>query len=175
MTTVIIAVAIIAVVAGALLVYWWYSRSQTAWLFKGAYATYEGTTTVSFIPVNMTVREEVVDYNSTHAQVLVFMRMESSLTGPIEQQNTSWIDLRKNEHEIEGATLTRTYEDHVYIEGLGTRLCTIYEYMDDNSTWTYYIDKAIGWPVKLKLVTTGLGAFSLDLILKETNIPGLKP
>jgi len=37
-----------------------------------------------------------------------------------------------------------------------------------------YVDKEIGFPIKMKVGTSGTVSYSLDLNLVETNIPGLK-
>jgi hypothetical protein len=85
-----ISVIIIVIVIGAFLAYWLFLRPRTtSWLFKGAYATYKGTTTLlSYMTMNITIRQEVVDYNSTHAKLLTFTKMETSFAGATEYQNT---------------------------------------------------------------------------------------
>lgn len=172
-----VAVIVIVVIAGVF-AYWWISRpapaSQAAWLFDGAYATYSGQTTVSIVTVNMTMRLEVVDFNSTHAKLLTYMKMESNMMAPIETQNTTWADLRTTSFEVEGYNLTQTREDDVYIEGFGTKHCMIYEYSGPGMTMTYYVDKEIGWPLKMEFsVSEGTIDMDFNLTLKETNIPGL--
>lgn len=172
-TKIILAIVIVVVIIVAVfLVYWFFLRPQTPWLFKGAYAEYTGETTISFISVNITMRLEVVDYNSSHAKLLQYVKMETGLTGTEEFQNTTWVDLKETTYEPEGYEFLRSYEDYVYFEGLGTRYCKVYEYNSDGTTITYYIDKEIGWPLKLSMSMTG--DLSLDLTLVETNIPGLK-
>lgn len=171
---VVAAIIIIAVVWGCFLYYWVALRPRTVWLFKGAYATYEGNAVVSFVSLNVTIREEVVDFNNTHAQLLTYFRMTSSITGTLENQSTTWVDLYENEYSPEGANLTRTYEDYVYVENLGTRHCIVFEYEDSGTAMTIYVDKEIEWPVKMTFGMTGQSAFSIDLNLVDTNIPGLK-
>jgi hypothetical protein len=170
-------VVIVIVVVAGVFAYWWFSRPPpftASWLFEGAYAEYSGQTTVPFVSMNMTMRFEVVEYNSTHAKLLTHMKMESNVTAPIESEDTTWADLRTTSYEVEGYDLTETREDDVYIEGFGTKHCMIYEYSGPNIMMTYYVDKEIGWPIKMEFtVTQGSMSMDFDLTLNETNIPEL--
>jgi len=175
----VIAVVIIAAVLGAFL-YWFYIAPQgIPWLFKGAYAKYHGKTTVLFVNVELDLRLEVVDYNATHAKLLMYMKMETPL-GSQEFQNVTWSDLSKKSYDVEGYNLKRTYEQETYIESIGTRTCIIYEYESKTAPgtlMTMYVDKSVGWPVKMKFsseTTQTMPGMSLDLTLTESNIPGLK-
>lgn len=182
---IVAAVVIVIVVVAAVFAYWWFSRpspaSQASWLFAGAYAEYSGKTTVPITQVttmelNMTMRLRVVDYNSTHAKLLTYMKMESNMMQPFESEDTTWADLRATtaSYEVEGYDLTQTREDDVYIEGLGTKHCMIYEYSSSGMTMTYYLDKEINWPVKMEFSMTQSSIhMDFDLTLKDTNIPGL--
>jgi hypothetical protein len=174
----VIAVAVIAVVVGAFLVSALISgpQGQNAWLFKGAYATYEGSATVTFVSFTFTLRQEVVDFNSTHAELLTSVSMGSSLSEPVEEEVSVWFDLSKNQYLIEEGTLIDSYEANLPFEGFGNRDCIVYEYATDGPTLTIYVDKQIGWPLKMKVSMTGEGSISLelDINLVETNIPGLQ-
>jgi len=169
-----IAIVIIAIIIGAFLTYWWLSKPQTAWLFKGAYATYKGTTSSIMMSMNLTIREEVVDFNSTHAKLLTTTKIEMPYMGSMEYENTTCVDLSKNDFMMEGANMTKTYEADVNVEGLGNKRCIVYEYKLDSSTMTVYVDKGIGWPVKFKYSMSGFYAYIFELKLTETNIPRLK-
>ena len=174
-----IALVVIAVVVSALLVGILFLKpsGQSAWLFKGAYAKYEGSATVILLSFDFSIRQEVVDWNSTHAQLKVSVSMDSSLSEPVESDQTMWVDLSKNLYMIENATLVNSYEaNNLYIEGVGTRNCVVYEYATDGPAMTIYVDKAIGWPLKMQISMTGEESVSLelDINLVETNIPGLK-
>ena len=179
----VVAVAVIAVVVGAFAVSALLSQpqGQSAWLFKGAYAEYEGTTSMDILSMTVsfsfTLRQKVVDFNSTHAQLLASMSIDSSMSQPVESENTIWVDLSKNQYLIEDATLVNSYEaNNLYIEGVGTKNCVVYEYATDGPTITIYVDKAIGWPLKMQVSMTGeeSGILELDINLVETNIPALK-
>jgi hypothetical protein len=173
-------VAIITIAVVALAAYWFLMRpSGIPWLFKGAYVNYHGETTISFITVKLDMRLEVVDYNSTHAKILMFVKMDTPL-GSQEFQNTTWSDLTKKSYEIEGSKLKRTYEQETYIEGFGTRKCTVYEYeslSSPGSLMIVYVDKEVAWPIKITLTTEAtqnMPGMSIDLKITESNIPGLK-
>ncbi len=178
----IIAIVAVAVIAGAFLVSAFLSSPQghDAWLFKGAYAEYEGTTSmaISFMTVSfsVTVRQEVVDFNSTHAQLRASLSMSSSASTPEENAVTIWVDLSKNQYQIDESTLVNSYEANLPFTGFGNRDCIVYEYATDGPTITIYVDKQIGWPLKMNMSMTGEGnlSLSLDLILVETNIPALQ-
>jgi hypothetical protein len=176
----VMAIIIIAVVVVALAAYWFLIRpSEIPWLFKGAYAKYHGETTVLFVTVKVDMRLEVVDYNSTHAKLLMYVKMDTPL-GSREFQNTTWSDLTKKSYEIGGLELKRTYEQETYIEGFGTRKCTVYEYeslSNPGSLMIVYIDKETAWPIKITLTTEAtqnISEMSIDLKITESNIPGLK-
>jgi len=166
-------VAVVLVLAVSAVVYWWwFLRPQTPWLFVGAFAKYQGETTVLTVTVNMTMRLEVLEYNNTHAKLLTYVRMEMGIGEPFEFQNTTWADLEENSFEVEGYDLMTSYEDHVYFEGLGTRLCTIFEYSSADMDMTYYVDSGTGFPLKMAFSLSDLD-MDFELTLKETNIPGL--
>ena len=183
----VIAVAVIAVVVVAFLVSALISstQGQNAWLFKGAYAIFEGTTSIDVLSISIsfsfTLRQEVVDFNSTHAQLLTSVSINSSLSGSLEEEVmdeevTVWVDLSENQYLIEEGTLVNSYEANLPFEGFGNRDCIVYEYATDGPTLTIYVDKQIGWPLKMTVSMTGEGSLSLelDINLVETNIPGLK-
>jgi hypothetical protein len=123
------------------------------------------------------MRLEVVDYNSTHAKLLMYVKMETPL-GSQEFQNTTWSDLTKKSYEIQGSKLKRVYDQETYIEGFGTRKCTVYEYeTSPGSLMIAYVDKETSWPIKFTLTTEttqNAPKISMDLKITETNIPGLK-
>lgn len=155
------------------------SLGQSSWLFKGAYAKYSGNAEVFLVKFDFTIREEVVDWNSTHAQLLNTVSIDSSLSEPTENTQIVWVDLSKNQYIIENTSLINKYEaTNLYIEGVGTRNCVVYEYAteDGGPTMTIYVDRTIGWPLKMKMSITGENSLSLelDINLVETNIKGLR-
>ena len=193
----VIAVAVIAVVLGAFLVTAFLSQpqGQSAWLFKGAYAIYEGSASISAedlggmldmsMSVDFTVRQEIVDFNDTHALISTSFQMSSSVGGyggtTEENEESAWVPLSEMGlmTAFEDVDLTDSYESTVNIDGIGTRTCMVYEYAisDEGLTVAVYVDETIEWPLKMtmSMTTTELpDGLELDINLVETNIPALK-
>ncbi len=164
----LIIVAIVLLVIGGLVVY---QLLTPRTFFKGAYAVYYGKTSVFFVPINMTLRLEIVDTNTTYAKILTYAKVETPL-GVYEYQNTTWVNLKNYTYSIEGSHLIRSYEDTIYVEKMGTKNVIVYEYKNKAGSETiFYIDKKTGWPIKIKY-TLIFGQIDLNLI--DTNVPGLK-
>ena len=195
----IIAAVAVALVVGALFVSGIIPSSQPLdqddWLFKGAYATYEGSTSISAeelgvlgmsLVVDFTVRQEIVDFNDTHALVSTSFQMSSSFGeyggDPEENRESAWIPLSEMGlmTAFEDVDVTNSYESTVNIDGIGTRTCMVYEYKiaDDGLEMTVYVDKTIKWPLKMTISMTNTELsgvnLELDINLAETNIPSLK-
>ena len=189
--TIIIIVIVIAIIVVSFLAYWslneGFLRNQNEtqdWYFKGAYANYEGTTSYLFMNVNFSMRLEIVDFNSTHVKMLYDMRMQAGSLGNLfQQQGTQWApaeNIGKFAWEkMGGYVLDSEYEDHVYIEGIGTKLCKIYEFTQNNESGnmniTVYADQKIQWPLKIKFEMNQENNMniSLDINMKDTNITEL--
>jgi hypothetical protein len=196
----IIAVVAVAVVVGALLVSAFIlipqPKGQDAWLFKGAYATYEGSASISAedlgslldmsMSIDFTVRQEIVDFNDTHALISTSFQMSSSFGGyggdTEWNEESAWVPLSQVGlmTAFEDVDLTNSYESTVNIDGLGTRTCMVYEYeiSDEGLALTVYVDKAIEWPLKMTMSMTNIElqdyGLELDINLVETNIPALQ-
>jgi hypothetical protein len=177
----ITAIAIVGLVVGAFLfsgLLTTPTNSEASWLFKGAYAKYEGSTSIMGFGVNFLVKLEVKDFNSTHAYMSTSFRMSSSFAPEIEEEeNSTWVPLSELGFTAAfgEANTTNSYDATLDFGSLGTRSCTVYEISTDGPTLTVYTDKAIGWPLKMKASMTGEGtmSLSLDINLVETNIPAL--
>ena len=191
----VVAVVAVSLVISALLVSTFLTspQGQESWLFKGAYATYEGSTSLEsgdlgmlsmLISFDFNMRLEVLDFNTTHAFVSTSFRMSSSFGGleseTVEEESSTWVPLSKMNfaETFEDLDLSDSYESTVDIAGFGSRTCTIYEYSisDEGLTMAVYIDKEIGWPLKMSVSMIGEDSISLDLDinLTETNISALK-
>jgi hypothetical protein len=197
----IVAIVAVSVVVGAFLVSAFISappQGQDAWLFKGAYATYEGSASISAedlggmldmsMSIDFTVRQEIVDFNDTHALVSTSFQMSSSFGDfggeTVEDEESAWVPLSEmglmTAFEDEDVDLTNSYESTVNIDGIGTRTCMVYEYeiADDGLTMKVYVDKTIEWPLKMTMSMTNTdipdGDLEVDINLTETNIPSLK-
>ena len=194
----VIAVVAVAVVVGALLASAFISspppQGQDAWLFKGAYAVYEGSASISaedlgsFLDMSMSidfsVRQEIVDFNDTHVLISTAFQMSSSFGEQENNEESAWVPLSEmgfmsafnNEEDV---NLTNSYETTVNINGIGTRTCMVYEYAisDEGLTLTVYVDKAIDWPLKMTMNMTNTelpDGLQIDINLTETNIPALQ-
>jgi len=64
-------------------------------------------------------------------------------------------------------------EEERYVEGLGVRKLTVYEFKHDGGTELVYVDSGTLWPVMVTYKDDIFG-FRIDLNIVETNIPGLK-
>ena len=195
----VIAIVAVSVIVGALLVSAFIAtpqpQGQDAWLFNGAYATYEGSTSVSAedlgmlgmsLSIDFTVRQEIVDFNDTHALVSTSFEMSSSFGeygGETEaDEESAWVPLSEMGlmTAFDDVDLTNSYESTVNIDGFGTRTCMVYEYeiSDEGLTMTVYVDKTIEWPLKMTISMTNTELpgvnLELDINLVETNIPALQ-
>ena len=198
----IVAIVAVSIVVGAFLVSGFISspqdgnspnQDQDNWLFKGAYATYEGSTTFTSddtdmydmsMDIDFNVRMEIVDFNTTHALISTSFQMSSSINGmdgeTVEDENSTWVPLSQMGFmgAFDDVNLTSSYKSTVNIAGLGTRSCTVYEYAisDEGLSMTVYVDDAIDWPLKMTVSMSGENSISLslDINLIDTNIPALK-
>jgi len=169
---------------------------QDAWLFKGAYAKYNGSMTSEDMGIDMSelsmsfdfnvdfaMQLEVIDFNNTHALVSTSFRMNSpvgGMGGTEEVESTTWVPLSEMGFmtEFKDANLETSYESMVDIDGFGTRTFMVYEYaiLDEGMAMIVYVDKNIGWPLKMTISIAGDYSInlSLDIKLVDTNIPLLK-
>ena len=168
---VVLVIAVLALVILALAAaYWYMSRPQSSWLFKGAYAVYKSE--MIFLPLEVTLRLEVVDFNETHAKILFYAKARAPI-GTDERQDVKWVDLARRSYSSEKSRLERVYEEERYVEGLGVRKLTVYEFKYNGGTEVVYVDSGTLWPVMVTYKDDMFG-FRIDLNIVETNIPGLK-
>lgn len=121
--------------------------------------------------MNITIRLEIVDYNSTIAKIEMFQKAETSV-GTIEFPNaTLWFNIQQTKYAVENQTLTGTTDATVQYNGMGTKNCKVYQYQSEGTTMKLYVDKEIGWIMKIAFNSeTG----NVDLNLTDTNISALK-
>jgi len=174
MKFIIAILAIIIIVIAAFLGIWLFSRpggGYNSWVFKGAYANYEGQTSVAGYNMNMTVHEEVLDFNSTHAEMFTTLTMDMGIVAPYTYNYTSWVNITQfDTFNFTGGNLTRSYDTTVKLDNLGTRNCIAYEYSTNGVTMTMYVDKTVNFPVEFIMAYEG---YNFDITLVSTNIPGL--
>jgi len=198
---VVIAIVAVTVIVGALIASAFIlipqPQGQDAWLFKGAYATYKGSASISAedlgsiidlsLSIDFTVRQEIVDFNDTHVLISTSFQMSSSFGeygGDTEQnEESAWVPLSEmglmSVFEDEDVDLANSYETTVNFDGFGIRTCVVYEYAisDEGLTLTVYVDKIIEWPLKMTMSMTNTelpDGLEIDINLVETNIPALK-
>ncbi len=150
---------------------------QSSWLFKGAYAKYQGDTSIMGFTFSFSMRLEVLDFNSTHALMSTSLKMGSSLGEIVENENSTWVELSDLQFTdaFSETNMTAKYDATLDFGSLGTRSCTVYEYSTDGPAITVYVDKTVGWPLKMRATMSREGAISvsIDINLVESNIPGL--
>jgi hypothetical protein len=150
---------------------------QNSWLFKGAYAKYQGDTSIMGLTFNFSMRLEILDFNNTHALMSTSFKMQSSLGEIAENENATWVELSNPQfsNAFSECNMTAKYDSTIDFGELGTRSCTVYEYATDGPTIIVYVDKTVGWPLKIRATMSGEDAISvsIDINLIETNIPGL--
>jgi hypothetical protein len=197
----LVAIVAVSIVVGAFIVSGFISspqggtspnQDQDNWLFKGAYATYDGSTTFTSDDIDMydmsmdidfNLRMEVVDFNTTHALISTSFQMSSSVNGmdgeTVADENSTWVPLSQMGFmgAFDDVNLTSSYKSTVNIAGLGTRSCTVYEYAisDEGLSIKVYVDDTIDWPLKMTVNMSGENSISLslDINLIDTNIPAL--
>ena len=174
---IIILTIVIAImsVSGVLALTWLSNKpARYPWLFKGAYADYQGGT----YPFGYIMHLEVLDFNDTHVQLYIHCTQMTKY-GAGEKNATEWFkfeEIHKAPLTIfSGKNLSKIYQEQVSIAGLGRRNCTVYEYTS-NKVIKCYIDQQTGWLIRIIYTEYLLGQYKLshNIVLTETNIPQLK-
>jgi len=181
-TLAIIAIVVIAVAifAGAYFA-GLFGSSSKPWLFKGAYATYSGETSYSGATYNFTIRVQVVDFNSTAADLLYYVNFGSS-SSSYTNQTTQWTKFSPIGGIIPLAqpdfSLSRTY-DTTRLVGDNTYDCTAYEHTAQSNgatgTITAYLSNSAGFLIEFTYSVSGSSGttISIDMPVTHTNISGL--
>ena len=158
-----------------------FSSPKPVELFKGAFATYYGETSLFGTTLAMHGREEISLLNSSHFELTDYIRIDSVLGTMFEQQNKTTISLDESDYSISDRVLLNMTEQELSFQELGTRKCVIctYEYPSGgsmNGYVTIFFDADLKWPLKFTYETTMMGAnVTVELKLKESNIPTLQP
>ena len=169
-------VVIVVVAVGGYYGYGYVSRlAQPTWPFKGAYAAYGANGTAAIVPYQVSIRLEVVDFNSTATQFLSTYKF--TLAGQTHQNSTTqWVK------SAFGATTSpftptltpsRVYATTISISGK-TFDVTAYEYNAQSAVTTIYVSKQVPLPVQFKFtVGTPPNLFGISINLISTNVPQL--
>ena len=172
----LIAVFAVAIVAGAY-VLGALGSSKPAWEFDGAYGVYSGEAAVGAVTFNLTIRAEVITYNSTAVEVLSYYTLKHG-TITDNNQSTRWDRVSSNGTVVAGLpsgwALSRTYDTTRFVSG-STIDCKAYLYTKGSTGITSYVDKSVGFPVEFVYATrlTAISSLSIDLPIAHTNIKGL--
>jgi hypothetical protein len=177
---IIIVVIIVLVISSLVLVIGYQPIDNTqqsmseSWMFKGAYAIYEGQIESLSIPCNIDEKIQVTDLNATHVQIQTDSTIATSFTPKLSDQTTLWINKTNINFQPKGETLTETYNTTATVKNIGTRECITYNYTNEAINATYYIDKVLLWPVRIIYVTDFENqTYQIEFNLKDTNISGL--
>jgi len=145
-----------------------------SWMFKGAYATYEGQIDAPSTPVNINETIQVTDLNATHVQIQTNSSIATSFAPTLSDQTTLWINKTNVNFQPKGMTLAGTYNTKTTVISIGRRECIAYDYTNQAINATYYIDKVLLWPVKIVFTTVFENQiYHLEFSLKDTNIEKL--
>jgi hypothetical protein len=109
-----------------------------SWMFKGAYATYQGQIDSLSLPVGINEAIQVTDLNATYVQIQTNSSIATSFAPKLSDQTTLWI----NKTSI-GITFAGTYNAKITVRSIGNRDCIAYDYVNQAIHATYYIDKVL--------------------------------
>lgn len=132
--------------------------SRYPWLFKGAYAIYEGTTKLAGRPVEAAARVEVDDIDLASNRVKIrahskmFWKTIFGMKKLGEKEIAEWIKIGERVIISENAILDGEYEGVVRVEGLGVRKCIVQQYSEGLNTEVVFWDKEYNWPLKYLFV-----------------------
>jgi hypothetical protein len=145
-----------------------------SWMFKGAYATYEGQINSLSIPYSLNETLQVTDLNATHVQIQTNSSIATSFAPTLSDQTTLWVNKTNINFQPKGMALTGTYNTKITVRNIGSRECIAYDYTNEAINATYYIDKVLLWPVRIGFTTVFENqTYQIEFNLKDTNIKGL--
>jgi hypothetical protein len=150
------------------------TSNVASWMTKGAYANYQGSAEVLSMSITFDARMEIVDLNSTHAQIETTYNVVTPF-GTEANSTSFWVSKADAAFKPEGLDVNSTYQAQVFVAELGNRDCTVYEYSNDDFSVAYYVDNVLNWPVKMVMSSPIVDgqSYSMSLSLTSTNIPGL--
>ena len=172
---VIVAIVAVAAITGVYFLGGFGSSKKQPWQFDGAYATYSGE--MSNPSINLTIRVQVINYNSTAVDTLSYYNLKVG-THVNENQSTQWHQLNSSGGsdftQPSGYILSRTYSTTRYVSG-NTYDCTAYEYTKGRTTLTAYVSNSVDFPVEFTYASTPVNGatFFIDLPIIQSNISGL--
>jgi len=145
-----------------------------SWMFKGAYANYEGQISSLSIPYSINETIRVTDLNATHVQIQTNSSIATSFAPTLSDLTILWVNKTNINFQPKGETLAGTYDTKITVKSIGTRDCIAYDYTNEAINATYYVDKVLLWPVRIVYATTFENqTYHIEFSLKDTNINGL--
>ena len=145
-----------------------------SWMFKGAYANYEGKIDALSTPYIINETIQVTDLNDTHVQIKTNSSIATSFAPTLSDQTTLWVNKTNITFQPKGETLTGTYNTKITVKSIGPRDCIAYDYTNEAINATYYIDKVLLWPLRIDYSTAFENqTYHIEFSLKDTNINGL--
>jgi hypothetical protein len=147
---------------------------SASWMFIGAYATYEGKIPNISNPYSTNLTMQVTEVNATHIQIQTNSSISTSFAPTLSDQTTIWVNKTNINFQPPDETFAGTYSTKITVKNIGTRDCIAYDYTNQAINATYYIDKALLWPVRIVYATAFENqTYHMDFSLKNTNINGL--
>jgi hypothetical protein len=145
-----------------------------SWMFKGAYATYEGQIDSLSIPYSLNETIQVTDLNATYVQIQTNSSIATSFAPTLSDQTTLWVNKANINFQPKGMSLAETYNTKITVRSIGSRDCIAYDYTNQAINATYYLDKILLWPIRIVFTTVFENqTYHLEFSLKETNIKEL--
>jgi hypothetical protein len=149
-------------------------KTAEAWMFKGAFATYQGQVSPFFGSININQTIQVIGLNATHVQIQTNSSISSAFAPTFSDQTMLWVNKTNVNFKPESDTLIRTYETEINVRNIGARACIALDYSNQAINTTYYLDKALLWPLRIVYVTTDENqTYQIQFDLNKTNINGL--
>jgi hypothetical protein len=171
---IVLAISILVLIVGYHLVNSTQRSMAESWMFKGAFATYEGKIDSLSIPGSINETIQVTDLNATHVQIQTNSSIATSFAPTLSDQTTLWVNKTNINFQPKGETLTGTYNTKITVRSIGIRECIVYVYTNEAINATYYIDKVLLWPVRIVYATIFENqTYQIEFSLKDTNINGL--
>ena len=145
-----------------------------SWMFKGAYAMYEGKIDLFSKPYNLTAEIQVTDISASNVQIRTNSTIATSFMPALTDQVIQWVNKTNINFQPKGETLARTYITQIVVRNIGNRNCTVYEYTNEAINATYYVDNVLLWPIRIVYtVAFENQTYIMEFNLKDTNIKGL--
>ena len=145
-----------------------------SWMFKGAYATYDGQIDSLSTPYSINETIQVTDLNATHVQIQTKSSIATSFAPTLSDQTTLWINKTNINFQPKGETLSGTYNTKIPVRSIGSRECIAYDFTNEAINATFYIDKVLLWPIRIVYSTVFENqTYLMEFNLEDTNINGL--